>query len=116
MVMASSGNPICLARIRRLWNGTFGAPDTVIWPFTASHSASRPRVSMVTAGKRFPPKRPGRQRCCAVDRADAVMRNVAAQDRGVQRVRARHVINELPAAAQKAQVFEAFDRAADGAV
>jgi len=33
----------------------------------------------------------------------------------MQRVRARHVVDILAAAAQKAQVFEALDRAADGA-
>ena len=29
---------------------------------------------------------------------------------------ARHVVDELPAAAQEAQVLQAFDRAADGAI
>ena len=51
-----------------------------------------------------------------VDRADAAVRDGAAQDYGVQRVGARHVVDVLPAAAQEAQVLQALDRAADGAV
>ena len=60
---------------------------------------------------------PGRlQRRRRIDRADAAVRDRAAQDRGVQRVRARHVVDELAAAAQEAQVLQPLDRAADGAI
>ena len=48
-----------------------------------------------------------------VDRADAAVRDRAAQDHGMQRVRARHIVDELAAAAQEAQVLQALDRAAD---
>ena len=37
----------------------------------------------------------------------------ASQQHGVQRVRARHVVDKLAAAAQEAQVLQALDRAAD---
>ena len=47
------------------------------------------------------------------DRADAAMGDGAAQDRRVQHVLAREIVNVLSAPAQKAQILEPFDRAAD---
>ena len=53
------------------------------------------------------------QRRAGVDRADAAVRDRAAQDRGVQKIVAREVVDELAAPAQKAKVLDALDRAAD---
>jgi hypothetical protein len=47
------------------------------------------------------------------DRADAAMGDGAAQDRRVQHVLAREIVDILSASAQKAQILEPFDRAAD---
>jgi hypothetical protein len=41
------------------------------------------------------------------------VRRGTAQDRGVQRVRARNIVDELSAAAEEAKVFQTLDRAAD---
>ena len=55
----------------------------------------------------------GPRQCGArIDRADAPMRDRAAQDDGVQNVFAGDVVDELAAAAQEAQVFKTLDRAA----
>ena len=51
-----------------------------------------------------------------VDGADTAVRDRASEDHRVQRIRTRHVINELAATAQETQVFQALDRTADGAV
>ena len=48
-----------------------------------------------------------------VDRADAAMGDGAAQERRVQHVLACEIVDILPAATEKAEIFEAFDRAAD---
>jgi len=40
----------------------------------------------------------------------------AAQDHGVQRILGGHVVDELPASAQEAQVLQPLDRAADGTI
>ena len=48
-----------------------------------------------------------------VDRADAAMGDGAAQERRVQHVLAREIVDILSAAAEEAEIFEAFDRAAD---
>ncbi len=48
-----------------------------------------------------------------VDRADAAVGNGAAQDRRVQHVAAREIVDILPPPAQKPQILEPFDRAAD---
>ena len=45
--MSDSSRPICFARMRRLKNGTFAAPDTLSLFLAASHSAITPRGSMV---------------------------------------------------------------------
>jgi hypothetical protein len=47
------------------------------------------------------------------DRADAAMGDGAAQDRRMQHVLAREIVDVLSAPAQKAQILEPFDRAAD---
>ena len=60
---------------------------------------------------------PGRANAAAsVDRADTAMRNGAAQDRGVQQPVARQIVEIDPLAAQKAQILDPLDRAADIAV
>ena len=51
-----------------------------------------------------------------LDAADASVRNGAAQDRGVQKIIAGEVVDELAAAAQEAKVLDPFDRAADKGV
>ena len=51
-----------------------------------------------------------------LDRADAPVRDRAAQDHGVQQVLACEVVDELAAPAQEAQILDAFDRAADKGV
>ncbi len=48
-----------------------------------------------------------------VDRPDAAMGDRAAQDRRMQHAFAREIVDILPAAAQKAEILQAFDRAAD---
>ena len=48
-----------------------------------------------------------------VDRADAAVGDRAAQKRRVQHVLAREIVDILPAAAEEAEILEAFDRAAD---
>ena len=57
-----------------------------------------------------------RQCRARIDRADASMRDRAAQDHRVQKMFAHEVVDELAAAAQKAQILDAFDRAADEGV
>ena len=54
-----------------------------------------------------------RQRGALVDRADAAVRDRAAQDHGVQHVREGEIIDVLAAPAQKPEILDAFDRAAD---
>ena len=49
----------------------------------------------------------------SVDRTDAAVRDRASQEHGMQRAGARHVVDELAAAAQEPQVLQALDRAAD---
>src|SRR5262249_37773450 len=56
------------------------------------------------------------QRGTCIDGADAAVGERAAQDRGVQRPDGRHVVDELPAAAQETQILDALDRAADEGV
>ena len=56
------------------------------------------------------------ERAGNVDRADAAVRDRAAQDRGVQHVLAGEIVDILPAPAQEAQVLAALDRAADEGV
>ncbi len=48
-----------------------------------------------------------------VDRADAAVRDGAAQECRVQHVLAREIVDILPAAAEEAKILEALDRAAD---
>ena len=48
-----------------------------------------------------------------LDVADTAVRHRAAQDRGMQAHFGRHVVDELAAAAQEAQILDALDRAAD---
>ena len=54
-----------------------------------------------------------RERRRSIDRADAAVRDRAAQDRRVQQSFAREIVDELPAPAHEAQVLQALDRAAD---
>ncbi len=53
------------------------------------------------------------ERGARIDGANAAVRDRASQDDRVQCVRLRHVVDELPPAAQKAQVLQPLDRAAD---
>ncbi len=54
-----------------------------------------------------------RERRRSVDRADAAMRDRAAQHRRMQQPFAREIIDKLAAPAHEAQVLQALDRAAD---
>ncbi len=58
---------------------------------------------------------PGERRA-RVDRADAAVRDRAAQDRRVQQIGAREIVDELPAPAQETRILEPLDRAADEGV
>ena len=54
-----------------------------------------------------------RQRRRAFDRADAAMRDRAAQDRRMQHALAAQIVDVLPAPGEKAQILQPLDRAAD---
>ena len=72
------------------------------------HADVRRRDDRVDAGK------PHRVR--RIDATDASVRDGAAQDCGMQRGTTLHIVYKFAAAAQKAQILDALDRAADQTV
>ena len=48
-----------------------------------------------------------------IDRTDTAVGDGAAQDRRIQHIAAREIVDIFPASAQKTQILEPFDRAAN---